>query len=617
MKKNYLKMFLYLFIVVFGINVYAEDCSYYVVDDSNVNYSLKQDVRELKSGDIITIKAIAICGLQSEQDSYGYSLLDGKFKLVFDGDVFETVKNNDHSYVFNTNDFPGMTIVSENQPYDYRKYNVEFKFNNDLMINEKNHEILSVKFKVKNDAKSGNTSISVYEDSGYLNVNGFKINEESEPYTFKVDIYTTNLSYNINSLDNNTKLSSLSINSGNLDPSFDPNTYGYITSTNNSEVIINAVCAGKNCKVNGNGTKKLEYGINTLPIEVISEAGEKSVYTIKVTRNDLRSEVNTLKTLTLSSGKIDFNSEILEYDIYVANNINSITITSSLMDKKSQYVSGYGDRVEYLNEGLNKIYIKVLSEKGEERVYTLNIVRSLSSDNTLRSLSVSGKNIDIVNNVFDYKCDVVFDNLKPNIKAIPNNDNAEVVIDSFDELLVGENVINIKVIAPNGQEVYYYLTINRLSQYSDNALLKQLRIGNHPITFDSNIKDYEIVIKNETELEIFAKSSDDKAKVTITGNENLRDGSIIIISVVAEDLITIDNYYLHIKENRDNSLFLIILIIMLTLIIIGVITIWIILYKKNHPKEEKVKEETEVNKETKVNKEIEVNKETEVKKEIE
>ena len=46
--------------------------------------------------------------------------------------------------------------------------------------------------------------------------------------------------------------------------------------------------------------------------------------TFSVTRNDTRSTVNTLKSLSLSSGTINFKPELKFYNVTVPNNVSSI-----------------------------------------------------------------------------------------------------------------------------------------------------------------------------------------------------------------------------------------------------------------------------------------------------
>lgn len=73
---------------------------------------------------------------------------------------------------------------------------------------------------------------------------------------------------------------------------------------------------------------------------------------------------------------------------------------------------------------------------------------------------------------------------------------------------------------------------------SDNANLKSLKISPSELTpeFDPGIFDYNVTVTNETEqLVITALPEDDKASVTISGNDFLKEGeNKVIVSVLAE-----------------------------------------------------------------------------------
>ncbi len=81
---------------------------------------------------------------------------------------------------------------------------------------------------------------------------------------------------------------------------------------------------------------------------------------------------NYLKSLSVKDYKLtpDFNKETLEYSLTVPNTVNKITLEGAT---ESNYatVEGFGE-VE-VNEGANKFEIKVVSETGSERVYTITV----------------------------------------------------------------------------------------------------------------------------------------------------------------------------------------------------------------------------------------------------
>ncbi|MBQ3408826.1 MAG: cadherin-like beta sandwich domain-containing protein [Clostridia bacterium] len=74
---------------------------------------------------------------------------------------------------------------------------------------------------------------------------------------------------------------------------------------------------------------------------------------------------------------------------------------------------------------------------------------------------------------------------------------------------------------------------------SDDKALKSLSIGNFEIdpAFDPEITDYSVAIGNDVEkLDIKAEANSEKAKVEITGNDELKDGNNVVkITVTAED----------------------------------------------------------------------------------
>ena len=57
-------------------------------------------------------------------------------------------------------------------------------------------------------------------------------------------------------------------------------------------------------------------------------------------------------------------------------------------------------------------------------------------------------------------------------------------------------------------------------------------IENYYIDFDKNTSDYELTIKNEDKLNIEILLEDNSSVATITGNEKLKEGSVITITVV-------------------------------------------------------------------------------------
>lgn len=88
-----------------------------------------------------------------------------------------------------------------------------------------------------------------------------------------------------------------------------------------------------------------------------------------------------------------------------------------------------------------------------------------------------------------------------------------------------------------------------------------ITIEGYDLNFDPEIKNYDLTIGNETELII--NINIDKDKVIINGNQNLKNGSLITITIQDTETTT---YVINIKKNQNYTIYFIIVIIILLLI---------------------------------------------------
>ena len=430
------------------------------------------------------------------------------------------------------------------------------------------------------DSKYGNVAIGSFTvkagngfSGGSVSISGISLGDENNNENTRNDV-----SRSIAAKSTDSTLSSLSVSGGTLSPSFSPSTTSYSVTTNSSSITISGTAAGR---VDGLGVKNLNYGMNTFYITVVAEAGNKSTYTIKVNRPDNRSTVNTLSSLTLSSGKINFTPNKNEYSLDVDSNVSSIKVTSSLTDSKSKYTAGSKSMNVNLGYGLNTIKISVQAENGSVRTYVIKVTRKddRSGDNTLKEIKLPTGTVGVSNDKDSYEVKVPYENEDITIDAISNNSKAKMEIKGDKKLKVGENVFEIVVTAENGEVKTYKLTVVRQEENvklsSDNKL-KDLTIDGYKLDFKSNTYNYKIKIK-EDKLNIKAKCSDSKASYEIDGNSNLDDGSIISIIVTAEDGTT-RTYKITVQKGDDGGIIPYIIFVVLLLISI----VLFILAKKNN-----------------------------------
>jgi len=432
--------------------------------------------------------------------------------------------------------------------------------------------------RVKDNVLDGNGTISL--------VNCMYSDKNFEKVTIQ------DVSTNVKIVSNNNKLSSLEVSPGTIN--FSPDTLEYNLTIDNPTVNITATKADDNSTISGDtGSKNLKYGKNTFKITVTSKTGEKRTYTLNITRPDNRSTGNKLSSLTVEGNNINFNEDKYTYDINVDYDTKSVKINANLKDKNSSFVKGYEPGTKTLKEGINKILLKVSAENGEIRTYTLNITRgedpeNSSDDNYLENIQIDNSTLDFSSEQEEYKITVPYDTDSININTIPSSNKSKVEISGNENLQVGENTVTIKVTSENGEVREYRIIVNKKAKdetLSNNNYLKSLTIENYTINFNKDELKYSIKLKNEEKLNITALPEDENANVTITGNKDLKNNSVIKITVTAEDG-TKKEYKINIAKELEINHMLIIVVIE-GLIIFGIMAFFMFRKRgKNNYEEE-------------------------------
>ena len=156
-----------------------------------------------------------------------------------------------------------------------------------------------------------------------------------------------------------------------------------------------------------------------------------------------------------------------------------------------------------------------------------------SNDTSLKTLRVNDDFIEINENMTYETIDD-----KVNIVAIPNNNKATVNYEETINLVIGDNVVNIVVIAENGDELEYKLNIIRneeVDELSDNTNIV-IKVDDEEVKFNSYISDVINITNGVDSLNITYELEDENSSVEIIGNENLKVGeNEITIKVTAEN----------------------------------------------------------------------------------
>lgn len=349
-----------------------------------------------------------------------------------------------------------------------------------------------------------------------------------------------------------------------------------------SVIVKSSLIDSKSTYVEGSETmtKSLVIGTNKILIKVKAENESIKTYTINIVRNDGKSSVNSLSNLSVVGYEklIEFIPETLSYSISVPSTMNEVEIKSTMTSTKSTYVESFGNRKVSLNPGLNKIKIKVKSEKGVVKTYTINITREDPKDNTeLKTLKIDIEDFKFDPTILEYKLEVSNLTEKLNIETETEEKGTKVNIIGNEKLEIGENTIKIEIISESGKKKTYTLLVNRRDKPSTISKLKDISIKDYDIKFDSNTFEYTIQIKDENKLDITVEKMDPLTKYSVLGNNNLKRGSVIKVIASAEDGSSTE-YKIKITKDLDG------------LIPLGIITLIIVIIsiiatrKKKHVK---------------------------------
>ena len=186
--------------------------------------------------------------------------------------------------------------------------------------------------------------------------------------------------------------------------------------------------------------------------------------------------------------------------------------------------------------------------------------------------------------ITDYNIEVLNDveSFNPVVTLASSTSTYEI---SNTNLNVGENVIDIFVTDGNGDKNTYTFNIKRLdvgeTKYvkESDSTAKNIEVIGQKFTYNVKKKSYTLKVSgNVTKLDINVTPNYDKATVNISGNNNLKNKSRIVIKVTSEDGTSDTKYYITINkkfdivENKDLIITIIVGVLVVSLIIAILIT---------------------------------------------
>ena len=193
-------------------------------------------------------------------------------------------------------------------------------------------------------------------------------------------------------------------------------------------------------------------------------------------------------------------------------------------------------------------------------IFLPNIVNAEDENNTnLKIMRTNKENIvpNFDKGIFEYYLTVDNNTNSLDLTAVAENENSKVEIIGNKNFKQGSNVVEIKVISPNGNSNSYKIYVTKTNDIEKaNTNLETLAIENvllYPY-FDTTMTKYNVSVDNDVEkLNILAVPENINAKVSIEGNDVLNVGdNTIIVNVLAQDGVTFRKY--KIIAHRRNAI---------------------------------------------------------------
>lgn len=283
-------------------------------------------------------------------------------------------------------------------------------------------------------------------------------------------------------------------------------------------------------------------------ITVVSNDGG-FVATTKVTVEAISKKVVSIsldkKELTLVAGETSTLKHTINPD-YAEN--KNVTWTSA--DEKIAIVEN--GKITAMSAGTTEI--KVISEDGNKEavcklIVTLPPIKGISFSETEKTINVGDEIIlnpinDPINSILETAIWTTSNEL------IANVENGKVIA-----LSKGETIITV---SNEDNTISASIKIIVIEKPKEKL---NITIEGYDLDFKPEIKDYSITINNEKKLTI--NTNVDEEKVTINGNQNLKDGSIITITINDGETVT---YIINIKEKQNYTIYFIAILSVLLLI---------------------------------------------------
>ena len=173
---------------------------------------------------------------------------------------------------------------------------------------------------------------------------------------------------------------------------------------------------------------------------------------------------------------------------------------------------------------------------------TIKMEAPKSSNNYLKSLSLSDGTIKFNRSTNSYKVTVDYKISSIKITAEAEDEKAKISGTGTHELNIYNNDLKVVVTAENGSARTYTITVVRKDkdgnskELSSDVTLSSLKIDGYTLVFDTNVKEYTVLLKDTKLLNIVAIPNNEGATVEVVNPGAYQTGNNVIkVKVIAEN----------------------------------------------------------------------------------
>lgn len=329
----------------------------------------------------------------------------------------------------------------------------------------------------------------------------------------------------------------------NLNIYFDNNIVEYVSGSENTNVSTNKII---NVWYDESGGKKIKQNqeiavfefkakeTGTTSFNLIGEFFDSNGNKIEVNNANLQIDIketeennsevkqtteknnnSLLKIMRLDKEGIipEFSPDIKDYYFLTDLNTDKIDITA-ISESENAKVEITGN--ENLKEGLNKILIKVVSsDNSSETVYTINVTKTNDKEfanANLETLAIENVTLEPLFdiNTLNYKASIPNNTENLNIFAVPENINGKVEITGKDNLQEGDNIVKVRVTAPNGYSYKdYVINAHRRTKEEDKIFEEEQKQNSENLNNIIDEKGIEF-LSNENAVQNVENNENDK-----------------------------------------------------------------------------------------------------------